>query len=135
MPAITVEHLKNRWQQLHRGRLHDIASWNIDAKPQLEDQEFPAISLTYAGSGAAASGPAQLQRLFALCPADSHLFSPERGAQLNSKVEVLSCSIDASRRTVTEEFLLSAPHYDQMDWLLPGVSGTHRSFTLAFVLA
>jgi len=132
-----TEELKNLWQSQHRGNLHNLDSWKIEGNRVEADDErvlssHQTPSITYAGSGAAASGHDQLKSFFEIYPASKHTFNGSQLSRFNNEFKSLSCSVD--QRRVTEELLVSALHYERMDWLVPGLGATNRTFTITFVL-
>lgn len=116
--------LNSLWAS-HRSRFHSPSVWNA---------ANPAISLTYVSTGAGFTGPAQLQRFCALFPAESHPFSVEQVTRYNNHYQTVSVVVDEQQRVVTEEIVISTLHLERLDYLLPGVEATHRSFASPFVI-
>ncbi len=47
---------------------------------------------------------------------------------------MVACTADERERTITEEIVVSALHQDRLDYLMPGLTATHITFALPFVL-
>lgn len=117
--------LTKRWQESHRGRLHDPASWAScpDAVP----------SLTYIPTGAGFTGLPQLQRFTALFPAPSHPLAPEQLTRYNNDYRVVRCTVDEQQAVVTEELVISALHHARCDYIMPGVEATNLTYVASIV--
>lgn len=124
--------LQQLWQGGHRGQLHSLQCWNLEAAQETQGPRNTP-SITYVSSGAGATGIAQLQRFFALFPAELHPFSHGQIDRFNNHHQVVSCSVDPSKRTVTEEIVVSLLHHQRWDYLVPGLEATQMTFAVPMV--
>lgn len=126
--------LQQLWQGSHRGQLHSLQSWSLESAKETQGlRNTPSI--TYVSSGAGATGAVQLQRFFALFPAELHPLSHGQVHRFNNDHKVVSCSVDPNSRTVTEELVISALHHQRWDYLVPGLEATQTTFALPIVSA
>ena len=116
--------LREKWQNTHRGRLHDASSWSIqNVQP----------SLTYASTGAGFTGAVQMNRFINLFPSTHHPLALGQLTRYNNEYHVISCSIDEQRRSVTEELVISALHDHRLDYLMPCMEPTNLTYVLSIV--
>lgn len=119
------QQLVKRWQESHRGHLHDPACWT--GRAGLEP------SLTYVPTGAGFTGHPQLQRFIALFPASGHPLAPEQLTRYNNDYRVINCTADESQGVVTEELVISSLHNSRCDYMMPGVEATNLTYVASIV--
>lgn len=116
--------LIDKWQSVHRGSLHEEASWS----------QINEVSLTYVPTGAGFTGHTQLTRFQGLFPSSQHPLSTDQAKRFNNDYHIISCSCDEGRKLVTEEIIISALHNTRLDYMIPGVEATNITYTLSMVV-
>lgn len=111
------------WENEHRGELHTPSSWDMEN-----------ASITYIPSNLSATSEAQLEVLSKLYPSSSHPFNKDQLTRYNNRWEQVSVSWDAERRHLVEELIINASHQERLDYFVPGLEATKKSFLLPVIV-
>lgn len=111
------------WENKHRGELHSISSWDMEN-----------ASLTYIPSNLSATSFEQFDTLSRLYPSNSHPFNKDQLTRYNNKWEQVSITWDSERRHLIEEIVINASHQERLDYFVPGLEATKKTFLLPMII-